>query len=99
MSLSSKIDVDKLDAAASRLRIIAHPMRIAIIELLEANKQLNVTQIYEKLNIEQAAASNHLNMMKTHGVLQSRRAGKNTFYSIKDVALAKMVECINTCKD
>ena len=43
------LDVDKLEAAASKLRAMAHPMRIAIIELLQDGKQMNVTQIYEEL--------------------------------------------------
>ena len=45
MDRKTKIDLEKLEAAASRLRAIGHPMRIAIIELLE-QKPLNVTEIY-----------------------------------------------------
>ena len=33
-----KLDIVKLEAAASKLRAMAHPMRIAIIELLNNNK-------------------------------------------------------------
>ena len=58
-----KLDIVKLEAAASKLRAMAHPMRIAIIELLNNNKKLNVTEIYESLRIEQAAASHHLNIL------------------------------------
>ena len=92
------IDIDKLDSVANRLRSIAHPMRIAIIELLK-DETLNVTAIYKKLNIEQASASHHLNILKTKGVLASRRAGKNTYYSLKHVALSKIIECIEKCDD
>ena len=60
-----EIDVNKLEMAASRLRSIAHPMRIAIIDLLGNNAKLNVTEIYTKLKIEQAAASHHLNILKS----------------------------------
>ncbi|MEI6123039.1 MAG: metalloregulator ArsR/SmtB family transcription factor [Bacteroidota bacterium] len=95
MLTSEKINIDKLESAASRLKILAHPMRISIIELLEINKQLTVTQIYEKLNLEQAAASNHLNMMKTHGILKSYRSGKNSFYTINEPVYEKIIECIN----
>jgi len=58
------INVDKLDQAASKLRAISHPMRIAIIDLLSDGKQLSVTEIYESLNIEQATTSHHLNILK-----------------------------------
>jgi len=95
--IRTEIDLTKLEAAASRMRAIAHPMRIAIIELLDANDKMNVTEIYEKLNIEQACASHHLNILKNKGLLNSKREGKNTIYSIKMAALSKIIDCINNC--
>jgi DNA-binding transcriptional ArsR family regulator len=92
------LDIDKLELAASKLRAIAHPMRIAIIDLLH-EKQLSVTEIYEKLDIEQASASHHLNILKTKGVLASKRNGKKIFYSLKNQTLTEIIECINRCND
>ena len=94
---TQKLDPKKLEEAASKLRAIAHPMRIAIIGLLERKNQMNVTEIYEPLKIEQASASHHLNILKTKGVLDSRRAGKNTFYFLKPHALEQIIDCINRC--
>ncbi|MBP8041866.1 MAG: helix-turn-helix transcriptional regulator, partial [Bacteroidales bacterium] len=88
---------NKFDSAARKMRSIAHPMRINIIELLEANKEMNVTQIYEKLNIEQAAASLHLNLLRTHGILNRRRSGKMTFYSLKNDSLNKLIDFVENC--
>ena len=92
------LDFDKLELAASKLRAIAHPMRIAIIDLLN-EKQLSVTEIYEKLDIEQASASHHLNILKSKGVLSSRRNGKKIFYALKNQTLTEIIECINRCND
>jgi len=74
-------------------------MRIAIIELLHDGNQLSVTDIYKSLNIEQAAASHHLNILKTKNVLVSRRDGKKIFYSIKNQVLTEIVDCLNRCSD
>ena len=93
----TEIDIKKLEEAASRLRAIAHPMRIAIIGLLEANQKLNVTEIYARLRIEQAAASHHLNILKNKGILASKRAGKQTFYFLKHDSLSQVIDCINKC--
>jgi DNA-binding transcriptional ArsR family regulator len=93
-----QLDIDKLEMAASKLRAIAHPMRIAIIDLLNDN-QLSVTEIYENLNIEQASASHHLNILKSKGVLSSRRNGKKIFYSLKNQTLTEIIECINRCNE
>lgn len=94
---NKKLDVRKLEDAASKMRAIAHPMRIAIIEMLDENKHMNVTSIYKKLKIEQASASHHLNILKSKGVLESRRSGKNTLYSIRNNALSKILDCIEKC--
>ncbi len=91
------IDIEKLEKAASKLRAMAHPMRIAIVDLLTANKKLTVTEIYNKLSIEQATASHHLNILKNKGLLESKRDGKMILYSLKNDALTRLVDCINCC--
>lgn len=92
-----KIQIEQLEQAASKLRAMAHPMRIAIIDLLHDGNQMSVTEIYKKLKIEQAAASHHLNILKNKGVLASKRDGKKIFYSIKNQVLTEIVDCLNRC--
>ncbi len=89
----------KLEQMASKLKAIAHPTRIAIIEMLSGEKCLSVTEIYITLDIEQAAASHHLNIMKNKGILDSRREGKKIYYSLQNEALADVMRCVNKCKD
>lgn len=93
----TELNIKKLEEVASKLRAIAHPMRIAIIELLQDNKKMNVTQIYQNLNIEQASASHHLNLLKNKGVLNSKREGKNTYYFVKHNAINQILDCISKC--
>ncbi len=94
-----QLDITKLEMAASKLRAMAHPMRIAIIDLLNANEKMSVTQIYKKLKIEQASASHHLNILKNKGVLISRREGKKIYYSLKSRTLTEIIDCINRCNE
>ena len=97
MTKKTTLDIQKLELAASKLRAMAHPMRIAIIDLLTENKKLTVTEIYERLSIEQASASHHLNILKNKGLLESKRDGKMILYSLKTNVLANVIECINQC--
>lgn len=97
MKKKNNLDLQKLELAASKLRAMAHPMRIAIIDLLTDNKRLTVTEIYEHLNIEQASASHHLNILKNKGLLESKRDGKMILYSLKTHVLANVIDCINQC--
>ncbi|HNZ43440.1 MAG: Transcriptional repressor PagR [Bacteroidetes bacterium ADurb.Bin408] len=92
-----KINLEKLDNAADKLRSLAHPMRVEIIQMLHTHKKMNVTEIYKKLKIEQASASHHLNILKIRGILESRRSGKKTYYSIREDAVARIIECIELC--
>ncbi|MFZ4398576.1 MAG: ArsR/SmtB family transcription factor [Bacteroidales bacterium] len=93
------IDIEQLELAAARLKAIAHPMRIALIGLLQETEKLNVTEIYSKLNIEQATASHHLNILKNNGILSCKRDGKMIYYTLKTNTLTKMLECINKCNN
>lgn len=93
------INIDKLELAASKLRAISHPMRIAIINLLSNGKKKSVTEIYESLDIEQATASHHLNILKSKGLLLSNREGKKIYYSLKNIVLTDIIQCIDKCNE
>ncbi len=67
---------------ADLFKAIAHPTRIRILQLLSDGEHC-VCDIFEQLNVEQANTSQHLSLMKKHGVLQSRKEGLRVIYSIK----------------
>jgi len=92
-----RLTVEQLDNAAEILKAIAHPMRMAIIELLEKGRMLTVTELHELLSIEQSSTSHHLGILKSKGVLASKRKGKNTFYFLKHEQLSQILDCITKC--
>ena len=69
------------------------------IQKLEKKADKLKTEIYSKLDIEQASASHHLNILKNKGVLVSKREGKKIYYSLKSVTLTEIIECINRCNE
>ncbi len=95
--LDANTGVHKLDHCASVLKAIAHPLRIAIIELLEVHGSLSVSEIHEKLDVEQAVASHHLGILKNKGVLISNREGKNMKYELKHRQITKIIEIMERC--
>ena len=56
---------------------------------------MNVTEIYEQLGIEQAVASHHLRILKDRGVVQVRRDGKNSNYSLTSEEYFKILEVLD----
>ena len=87
-------DDKRIDKAAYVLKAVAHPLRIKIIQMLNENKELNVSTIYKNLNAEQSLISHHLINMRDKGILDIRRSGKNIFYFLVDNTVAEIIECI-----
>ena len=99
MTTNTIVDDDKrIDKAAYVLKAIAHPLRIKIIQMLNENKELNVSAIYKNLNAEQSLISHHLITMRDKGILDIRRSGKNIYYFLVDTAVSDIIECIYKSK-
>ncbi|MEX0681193.1 MAG: metalloregulator ArsR/SmtB family transcription factor [Balneolales bacterium] len=95
--LAAKMEIRELDHCASVLKAIAHPLRIAILELLERQEKLSVSEIHEQLDVEQAVASHHLGILKNKGVLVSYREGKNMLYELRHRQITQIIEIMDRC--
>lgn len=76
------------------LRCLGHPVRLGILDLLERESELTVTEIYEALGLEQAVCSQHLTLMRDKGILGHRREGVNVLYRIGDARALKVLGCV-----
>jgi ArsR family transcriptional regulator len=72
---------------------LAHPTRIAIVELLR-NGELPAGRVTEKLGLEQANASQHFAVLRAKQVLTSRKAGNQVFYSLRDPVLTQVLDLL-----
>jgi ArsR family transcriptional regulator len=92
--MKSHFDNQFLLDSTETLRAIAHPIRIAIVDLLFKKERMSVTEIYEQLNIEQAVASHHLRIMKNRNILEVEREGKSSYYSLASEEYYTIVEVL-----
>ena len=83
MELKTHFNEAFLENSTETLRAIAHPIRIAVIDLLHQNGEMNVTDIHERLNIQQAIASHHLRILKNKNVVKVQRDGQKSLYSLR----------------
>ncbi|HOY30239.1 MAG TPA: metalloregulator ArsR/SmtB family transcription factor [Bacteroidales bacterium] len=90
-----KIDLKKFEKYIDKLRVMSHPVRFAILVMLTHRKKMTVTEIYEELSIQQAAASNHLKTLKSHELILSKKNGKNTNYFINNKTISKLGRTLN----
>jgi len=76
------LDYGELRKAVLVLRAVNHNLRQDIIDLLEENERMTVTDIYIKLRLEQSVASQHLAILRRAGVVVTDRQGKFIYYSL-----------------
>ncbi len=92
--MNTHFKIEFLDNATETLRAVAHPIRLTIIDLLSKNGELSVTEIHERLDIEQAIASHHLRILKNKRVVRVNRVGKNSYYDLLHPDFQEIVEIL-----
>ena len=95
--VGNKIDAEKMGKIARVLKVISHPVRLEVLELLLAKGELTVNTIKNQLDIEQSLLSHHLTKMKDRGVVASSRQGKNIFYRVALEEIATIFNCMRHC--
>ena len=91
------LSAEAVGGAAEMLRILAHPMRLRIVDALNTAGELPVGAITDYLGIAQATTSQHLNHMRRVGLVRSERRGKEVWYSIADRRPIALLNCICNC--
>ncbi|MCF7792289.1 MAG: metalloregulator ArsR/SmtB family transcription factor [Victivallales bacterium] len=87
------MDFSYLEMAAECLKLMAHPVRIRIVELL-SKYRYTVGEIAEVCGIPHNQACEHLRLLKNHGLLKNRREGRSVYYSITSKQIMSLLECI-----
>jgi DNA-binding transcriptional ArsR family regulator len=95
--LSDRLNPEKLDQCADMLKAVAHPIRMSIIDMLNDGRRMTVTEIHERMDLEQAVASHHLSILRNRGLLRSEREGKNTYYSVEMPQVQEVINCVERC--
>jgi len=88
------MDKKTAEHASGILKTIAHPVRLQIVELLQA-KEMCVGDIVEALTSKQAVISQQLNMMKDKGVLSCRHEGTKVYYQIENKNVIQLLHCFD----
>ncbi|MGE0407162.1 MAG: ArsR/SmtB family transcription factor [Candidatus Korobacteraceae bacterium] len=72
---------------------LAHPTRIAIVELLR-DGEMPAGELLERLHVEQANLSQHLAVLRAKQIVTSRKSGNQMFYSLKAPVLIKVLDLL-----
>jgi DNA-binding transcriptional ArsR family regulator len=96
MSQTTKAKLTSLESlgqAAECLKVLAHPHRLRMIQMLLA-QQYTVTELAQACEIPTPMASEHLRLMQRCGFLSSQRDGRKVFYQVIEPHLKNILQCI-----
>jgi DNA-binding transcriptional ArsR family regulator len=80
---------------ADIFQALAHPTRIAILELL-ADGELSAGTLIDKLNMEQANVSQHLAVLRAKHLVSTRKSGNQVFYTVRDPLINEVLALMRT---
>lgn len=80
--------------SAELMKALAHPARIAIIELLAERETCICGDITEELPLAQSTVSQHLKALKRAGVIKGEIDGVRTCYCIDEQGIAEIEELL-----
>lgn len=83
-----------VETTARMLKCLGHPLRLRILDVLEREGELTVTEVQEALGLEQAVCSQHLTLMRDKGILVRRKEGVNVYYRLGDPRSLKVLGCV-----
>lgn len=86
-------DLDALGKAAECLRVLAHPHRLRMIQMLLSGNY-TVSELAESCELPTAMASEHLRLMHRCGFLDSEKDGRKVFYRVVEPHLKNIMKCI-----
>ncbi len=89
----------RLKRAAQFMKVLSHPNRMLVVDLLLDRGGLTVGTIAETLGLSQSNTSQQLKALEMAGVLRSDRQGKSILYSMDHPGIAQLMRCINACID
>ncbi|WP_066624024.1 ArsR/SmtB family transcription factor [Clostridium magnum] len=87
-------NVNKYNEIAEMLKVLAHPVRICIVKGLLDKGECNVSHMQNCLDAPQSTISQHLQKLRTAGIIEGRRNGLEIYYSVCNEKVAELINVI-----
>jgi DNA-binding transcriptional ArsR family regulator len=97
-SASADMDIDTMIANAAQasefLKALSHEARLVILCLLIEGER-SVTEIEQMLDLRQPAVSQQLARLRADNLVETRRDGKNIYYSLARPEVRAVIEALH----
>ena len=91
---------DQIDAMSKLLKSMSHPIRLKILCLLQ-DAEMSVGDIREQVKTTNANVSQHLNILRSQGIIDYRKDANFIYNRIADQRIIQMMKTMQTlfCPD
>ncbi|NPV87809.1 MAG: winged helix-turn-helix transcriptional regulator [Anaerolineae bacterium] len=83
MTASEPVILEHFEPAARLLKLLAHPARLAILDVLR-REEACVCHLEAVLGLRQAYISQQLALLREGGLIEDRREGWNVYYRVSN---------------
>lgn len=77
--------------ASRSLKAMAHPLRLQILCILGAHREVSVQDIVEQVGTSQSNISQHLSILRDKGILASRKHANKVYYRVSDPKILELI--------
>ena len=81
---------ENIREASAAMQAMGHPLRLKILCLV-GNQELSVLEIVDAVGTSQSNISQHLAVLRDHGLLEARKDANKVFYRINDPRVLEMI--------
>jgi len=85
-------NIKKFDEYAEVLKAMGHPARLCILNGILRTGGCNVTHIQECIELPQSTISQHIQKLRSAGIIEGTRSGTEITYTLKN---QKVLDIIN----
>ncbi len=86
---------EQIDAMSKLLKSMSHPIRLKILCLLQ-DKELSVGDIREEVKTTNANVSQHLNILRSQGIIDYRKDANFIYNRITDPRIIELMQTMQT---
>ena len=79
---------------AEMSKTLSNPRRQAILDTIRSD-EMTVSELIKNTGISQANLSQHLAILRSKGVVNTRRDGNNIYYSLSNIKIIKAYDLIS----
>ena len=97
MPATRPMQPERAEHLADMLKAIAHPLRLRLVALL-VERDHCVTELAERLGVDQAIASQQLRILRMRGLVAVSRSDGFANYRLAEPRLINLLDCLEGCR-